>query len=114
MYRFSKFLQHFLGLLGSKKVTKRHIFLAVFHKSEILKNAVSERWCSDSNFCLQMKLNFPANNFQKCMNRALFPTSMGSTMGINCLAPGHYIVLATESCTLPLGATLIPKEECEQ
>ena len=25
-----------------------YIFLVVFQKSEILKNAVSERWCSDS------------------------------------------------------------------
>ena len=25
------------------------IFLVVFHKSEVLKNAVFERWCSDSN-----------------------------------------------------------------
>ena len=28
-----------------------NIFLAVILKSEILKNAVSERWCSDSSQC---------------------------------------------------------------
>ena len=28
-----------------------HSFLEVFQKSEILKNAVSGRWCLDSTFC---------------------------------------------------------------
>ena len=42
----------FVALFRTKIVAKRchcHIFLVVFQKSEISKNAVSERWCSDNS-----------------------------------------------------------------
>ena len=43
----------FVALFRTHKLQKDdmgHIFLVVFQKSEISKNAVSERWCSDSSF----------------------------------------------------------------
>ena len=48
--RFSKFLRNFLFYhFWIAKDDMVYIFLVVFQKSEILKNAVSDRWCADSN-----------------------------------------------------------------
>ena len=46
--RFSNFLWHFLRL-GMQNGDMLIFFLEVFQKSEILKNAVSGRWCLDSS-----------------------------------------------------------------
>ena len=46
---FSKLLWHVLRHMECKMVASYwhgHLFLEVFQKSEILKNAVSGRWCS--------------------------------------------------------------------
>ena len=42
-------LRHFLRLLGCKKMTWSYFSCGVL-ENVILKNAVSERWCLDSNF----------------------------------------------------------------
>ena len=44
------FLRRLLQLLGCKRLTWSYIiiYLVVFQKSEILKNVVFERWCTDS------------------------------------------------------------------
>ena len=40
----------FVALFRTHELQKDgHVFLAVFQKSEISKNAVSEGWCSDSS-----------------------------------------------------------------
>ena len=44
---FQNFCSTFYDFWVAKRLHS-HIFLVVFLKSEILKNAVSERWCTDS------------------------------------------------------------------
>ena len=44
---FSNFCSTFYDFWVAKRL-RSHTFLVVFQKSEILKNAVSERWCTDS------------------------------------------------------------------
>ena len=45
--------EHFLRLLGCKKMTWSYFL--VFQKNAILKNAVSERWCTDSSYFRKTK-----------------------------------------------------------
>ena len=76
-------------------------FLEVFQKSEILKNAVSGRWCLDSKFYMYLYVNtffllwllVPVNNFSAMsIQNHSFPMLWRAKWALHDKAYGHYMI----------------------